>query len=519
MNIRLKIIGMAVIIVILSAIGGSWVVYDMLQAEKRFAYYADVCWPATDMIMETNVQQQDILREVFEADRITDKEAFIHTSQKTLNELKQEWEQSVHQPNEIQSVQAMLTQLAALLPKVVHGQDTQAYMAISRELSQTLEAVEAAYDVTRQANAMSARSILHHASVVGMVSLLITAIVGPMLAWLLSKQIVRPIHRTIDTLKDIAQGEGDLTQRIDETRKDELGELGHWFNQFISNIQQVVRQAVHPTNDVASAADQIAATSQQMATGMTDQAQQASQISSAVEQMSASTIEVARQSHDASENAQSAGEFATNGSSVVQQSIDGMNSISLIVNDSANAINELGKRSEQIGQIINVINDIADQTNLLALNAAIEAARAGEHGRGFAVVADEVRKLAERTTTATEEVAQSIQDIQTQTRAAVERISQGTDTVEQGVQLANQADDALKQIVNSATQVAGMIQSIASAAQQQSTSSELISQNITAINSVTQQSAEGTRQTALAAEQLSERSTQLKNLIGHFKVD
>jgi methyl-accepting chemotaxis protein len=519
MNIRFKIIGMAVIIVVLSAIGSSWVVVDMLKAEKQFAYYADVCWPATDMIMETNIVQQNILREIFDPKHILDEQTFINESQQSLTRLSEKWAQSIHHPNQIQAVENLLGKLQQQLPTILKNENKQTFVTLSRELSATLDEVENNYDITRKLNATKARNILHTSSFVGMLSLLVTAIVGPLLAWLLSKQIVRPIHRTIDTLKDIAQGEGDLTQRIDENRKDELGELGHWFNHFISNIQNVIRQAVNTTNDVATAAHEIAATSQQMAGGMNDQARQASQISSAVEEMSASTIEVARQSHDASENAQLAGEYAANGSSVVQQSIDGMNSISLIVNDSATAINELGKRSEQIGQIINVINDIADQTNLLALNAAIEAARAGEHGRGFAVVADEVRKLAERTTTATEEVAKSIQDIQNQTRAAVDRISQGTQTVDHGVHLATQADQALKQIVTSATNVAGMIQSIASAAQEQSTSSELITQNINAINTVTQQSAQGTRQTAIAAEQLSQRSTQLKDLIGHFKVD
>lgn len=519
MRIRTKIIGMAVVIVTLSAIGSSWVVYDMLRAEKQFAYFADVCWPAADMIMETNIQQQDALREITNAEKIVDKDAFVAQYSKFFAEFDKQWAESVHTPEQIKTVRTLLGQLQTLLPKAVLGEKVTEYSQLSNTISKTLAEIEDDYDTTRTQHAATARKGLHAASLVGIYSLVITAVIGPLLALLLSGQIVRPINKTIDTLKDIAQGEGDLTQRIDEKRNDELGELGHWFNTFIHNIQQVIREAISTTTDVASAAHQIAATSQQMAGGMNEQASQASQISAAIEQMSASVIEVARQSNDASRNAQQAGEYANNGSSVVQQSITGMKSISNVVTDSASAINELGKRSEQIGQIINVINDIADQTNLLALNAAIEAARAGEHGRGFAVVADEVRKLAERTTRATEEVSRSIEDIQVQTRAAVKRITDGTQTVEQGVQLAGQADRALTQIVQSATQVASMIQNIASAAQQQSSTSELISQNINAINAVTQQSAQGTQQTALAAEQLSERSTQLKNLIGHFKVN
>jgi methyl-accepting chemotaxis protein len=165
-----------------------------------------------------------------------------------------------------------------------------------------------------------------------------------------------------------------------------------------------------------------------------------------------------------------------------------------------------------------VINDIADQTNLLALNAAIEAARAGEHGRGFAVVADEVRKLAERTTTATKEVAQSINAIQTETDTAVKRMNAGTQRVDEGVVLAEKAGESLHAIVEGSDKVARLIQSIAAASEEQSTTSQIISQNVDSINSVTRQSAEGAQQAALAANQLSEKSEQLQCLVGQFKL-
>ncbi len=195
-----------------------------------------------------------------------------------------------------------------------------------------------------------------------------------------------------------------------------------------------------------------------------------------------------------------------------------MESIASDVSKSSQAVTSLGKKGEQIGQIIEVINDIAEQTNLLALNAAIEAARAGEHGRGFAVVADEVRKLAERTTTATEEVARSIKEIQSETDGAVRTIEAGSQRVAKGVELANSAGEALSQIVATSQTVAGMVQSIAAAAEQQSAASEQISRSIEQINAVTLESTQGATQAAQAASQLSQQAETLQALVGRFKV-
>ncbi|HCD31133.1 MAG TPA: hypothetical protein DER01_01920 [Phycisphaerales bacterium] len=189
-----------------------------------------------------------------------------------------------------------------------------------------------------------------------------------------------------------------------------------------------------------------------------------------------------------------------------------------MVNRAGEAIDGLGVRGEEIGQIIGVINDIADQTNLLALNAAIEAARAGEHGRGFAVVADEVRKLAERTMQATKEVTKSITAIQSETSHAVEQMGEGTQRVNQGVTHAEKAGNALEAIVNGSKLVSTMIQSIAAASDQQSTATQEISRSIDTINSVTRHSAEGAQQAASAAVQLSDKSERLRHLVGQFKL-
>ncbi len=335
-------------------------------------------------------------------------------------------------------------------------------------------------------------------------------------ALLLRRIICPPLVRAAEAAQRVA--EGDLTVRVKANTNDEVGDLGRNFNDMIEKISEIIGLVADTASEVAAASTEIAATSEQMSSGMQEQSSQVTQISAAIEEMSASVIEVARKSAEAAENAEQSGRAASEGGSVVNQTIGEINAIREAVDASSNSVAELGKRGEQIGAIIEVINDIADQTNLLALNAAIEAARAGEHGRGFAVVADEVRKLADRTTQATEEIGQSISAIQSETTSAVQRMDAGSRQVESGVGKATEAGRSLTQIVSNAREVASMIQSIAAATEQQSATSEEVARNIELIASVTDQSRDGSQQAAEAARQLSQRAERLQGLVGKFKV-
>jgi methyl-accepting chemotaxis protein len=235
--------------------------------------------------------------------------------------------------------------------------------------------------------------------------------------------------------------------------------------------------------------------------------------------MTKTILETTKNSSTAAEAAKKAGSIAKEGGSVVAETISGMNRIALVVKKSAETVHTLGKSSDQIGEIVQVIDDIADQTNLLALNAAIEAARAGEQGRGFAVVADEVRKLAERTTKATKEIASMIKQIQKDTNGAVSSMEEGTKEVEKGKHLADKAGESLNQIIKGAEQVVDIITQVAAASEEQSSTSEQISKSIEAISNVTQESSAGIQEIARASEDLSRLTLNLQDLIGKFKTD
>jgi methyl-accepting chemotaxis protein len=270
---------------------------------------------------------------------------------------------------------------------------------------------------------------------------------------------------------------------------------------------------------VASASEELSASATLQAQGADTQKDHTTQVASAMQEMAATVQEVSENSHKAAEASRSAAQAARQGGEVVQEALASMRSIADSTRKVAARVVELGKGSQQIGKIIAVIDDIADQTNLLALNAAIEAARAGEQGRGFAVVADEVRKLAERTTKATNEIAGMIESIQVETKNAVQAMEQGNLEVEKGVQKTSASGAALDEIIKLAENVGDMISQIATAATEQSATTEQINSNIAQISSTAQESSVAAEETAKACTDLSGRALDLQNIVTQFKLE
>ena len=309
---------------------------------------------------------------------------------------------------------------------------------------------------------------------------------------------------------------GDLTVEVVPRSNDEVGQLARSFKMMVENLRDAISQVSEAATAVASASSEISSSTEEMAAGSQEQSSQAGEVASAVEEMTKTILENSRNAGTTAETAKQAKDVAMQGGRSVEETVSGMNRIASVVNKSANSIRALGKSSSQIGEIIGVIDDIADQTNLLALNAAIEAARAGEQGRGFAVVADEVRKLAERTTKATKEIAGMINQVQSETAGAVSAMEEGTKEVEHGKVLADQAGASLREIVEVSQKVTDMVARIAVASEEQSSASEQISKNVEAISAVTGQTAGGTQQIARAAEDLSRLTDNLQELVGRF---
>jgi methyl-accepting chemotaxis protein len=342
------------------------------------------------------------------------------------------------------------------------------------------------------------------------------------------KEIVKGFNGVLDAVilpvKDGARimdefATGDFTGRVTADYKGDHQLIKNSINKMgesVSNILNQVKEAVAAT---ASAANEISSSTEQMAAGAQEQSAQATEVAGAVEQMTKTIYETTKNTGQATEASKNSGKVAKEGGHVVEETIHGMNRIAEVVKKSAETVQALGKSSDQIGEIVQVIDDIADQTNLLALNAAIEAARAGEQGRGFAVVADEVRKLAERTTKATKEIATMIKQIQKDTSGAVESMEEGTKEVEVGKQLAEKAGTSLQEIIHGAEKVVDIVSQVAAASEEQSSAAEQISKNIESISSVTTQSASGIQQIAHASEDLNRLTLNLQELIAQFKVD
>lgn len=332
------------------------------------------------------------------------------------------------------------------------------------------------------------------------------------------RSILLPLGRTSSAMRDVAQGEGDLRVRIAVSGSDEMAKLSNDFNGFTEKVQLMVKKVTSYGNRLIGSVDEMKKVSEQSSQSFIIHQKETHQVATAVHQMSLTIQEVAKIAAEAASAVKAVQSKSQNVQQVVQQNIQAITALSGSIGVAASNVQSLENETQRIGTILDVIRSISDQTNLLALNAAIEAARAGEHGRGFAVVADEVRTLARRTQESTEEIQSMIEQLQSGAHSAVEVIQSGRQGAENSVVQAETIGEVLNDINLDFQQVTEMNNQIASATEQQSSTVETINHNVNNINNAVIESSKGAQSLTEAAEQLQQLSSELYSTLSQFKV-
>ncbi len=343
----------------------------------------------------------------------------------------------------------------------------------------------------------------------------LAALIGMAAAMLITRMIVVPLRYTVQLAQQVAGGDLTQTQRV--TRQDELGQLQQAMSDMTQSLRTLIGRIGGGIGQIATAAEQLSSVTAQTSAGVQNQRLETEQVVTAMHEMSATVQEVAQNAEQASLAAGEADRQARQGDLVVQDAVVQVGNLAVEVEQSTNAIEALHAESGRIGSVLEVIRAVAEQTNLLALNAAIEAARAGEQGRGFAVVADEVRALARRTHDSTEEIEGLIGNLQHVAKQAVEQMQSSRDLTQRTVELAQEAGAALGRITESVSTIEQMNQQIAAAAEEQSAVAENISESVTRVHDIGEQSASASEQTAAASAELARLGVELQGLVRHFR--
>ncbi|KXG80805.1 methyl-accepting chemotaxis protein [Pseudomonas mosselii] len=351
-----------------------------------------------------------------------------------------------------------------------------------------------------------------------LVATLIAVVVIIALLGLLIRVLMEPLHVMGRAMRDIAEGEGDLTRRLNIHAQDEFGSLAQSFNRFVERIHESIREVASATGQVNAVASQVVNASNASIHNADQQSSRTSSVAAAINQLGAAAQEIAQNAALASQHSSAARGLAEEGQQVVGETINVMNQLSARISDASGNIETLNNHTANIGQILDVISGISQQTNLLALNAAIEAARAGEAGRGFAVVADEVRNLAHRTQDSAQQVQRLIEELQAGAQVAVSTMNQSQQHSDRSVGIANQAGERLGSVTQRIGEIDGMNQSVATATEEQTAVVESINVDITEINTLNQEGVQNLQSTLRACTDLEHQVERLKHLVGSFRI-
>ena len=354
------------------------------------------------------------------------------------------------------------------------------------------------------------------ANTIQLISTLLVLLFGILAAVVITRQITRPLRETLDVVERIAGG--DLSQNLRVTRRDDLGVLQQGIARMGTTLRELIGGIRDGVTQIASAAEELSAVTEQTSAGVNSQKIETDQVATAMHEMTATVQEVARNAEDASQAAAAADTEAREGDQVVNQAIDQIERLAVEVGRSTEAMAVLQQESDKIGSVMDVIKAVAEQTNLLALNAAIEAARAGEAGRGFAVVADEVRGLAQRTQKSTEEIQTLVAALQSGTQHVASVMNSSRSLTDSSVTLTRQAGTSLQGITRTVSNIQSMNQQIAAAAEQQSAVAEEISRSIINVRDVSEQTAAASDETAKSSVELARLGNQLQMMVSHFKI-